>query len=59
VNPSAALFVQLNQGEINYKDKQEDWRNPEKLSLEVAQDSHLQRVTIPEAAYAQFASWTS
>jgi hypothetical protein len=30
VNPSATLFVQLNHGEINYKDKQEDWRNPEK-----------------------------
>jgi len=28
-------------------------------SLAVAQDSHLQRVTIPEAAYVQFASWTS
>jgi len=26
-------------------------------SLMVAQDSHLQRVTIPEAAYVQFASW--
>jgi len=28
-------------------------------SLAVAQDSHLQRVTIPEAAYVQFASLTS
>jgi len=28
------------------------------LSLAVAQDSHLQRVTIPEAAYVQFASLT-
>jgi len=28
-------------------------------SLAVAQDTHLQRVTIPEAAYVQFASWTS
>jgi len=28
-------------------------------SLTVAQDSHLQRVTIPEATYVQFASWTS
>lgn len=27
---SATLFVQLNQGEINYQDKQEDWRNSEK-----------------------------
>jgi len=28
-------------------------------SLAIAQDSHLQRVTIPEAAYVQFESWTS
>jgi len=28
-------------------------------SLAVAQDSPLQRVTIPEATYVQFASWTS
>ena len=28
-------------------------------SLAVAQDGHLQRVTIPEAAYVQFASLTS
>ena len=28
-------------------------------SLAVAQDSHLQRVTIPEAAYVQFPSLTS
>jgi len=28
-------------------------------SLAVAQDSHLQTVTIPKAAYVQFASWTS
>ena len=28
-------------------------------SSEVAQDGHLQRVTIPEAAYVQFASLTS
>ena len=28
-------------------------------SLAVAQDSHLQRVTLPEAAYVQFASLTS
>lgn len=27
---SATLFVQLNQGEINYQDTQEDWRNSEK-----------------------------
>ena len=27
--------------------------------LAVAQDGHLQRVTIPEAAYVQFASLTS
>ena len=27
--------------------------------LAVAQDGHLQRVAIPEAAYAQFASLTS
>jgi hypothetical protein len=27
--------------------------------LAVAQDGHLQRVTIPEAAYVQFASMTS
>jgi hypothetical protein len=59
VNPSATLCVQLNQGEIYYKDKQEDWRNPEKISFAVAQDSHLQRVTIPEAAYVKFASLTS
>jgi len=25
----------------------------------LAQDSHLQRVTIPETAYLQFARWTS
>jgi hypothetical protein len=30
-----------------------------RTSLAVAQDSHLQRVTIPEAAYVQFASLTS
>jgi hypothetical protein len=28
-------------------------------SSAVTQDSHLQTVTIPEAAYVQFASWTS
>jgi len=28
-------------------------------SLAVAQDSHLQRVTIPEAAYIQCGSWSS
>jgi len=28
-------------------------------SLAVAQDGHLQRVTIPDAAYVQFASLTS
>jgi len=28
-------------------------------ALAVAQDGHLQRVTIPEAAYVQFASLTS
>ena len=28
-------------------------------SLAVAQDGHLQRVTIPEVAYVQFASLTS
>ena len=28
-------------------------------SLAVAQDSHMQRVTIPEAAYVQFVSLTS
>ena len=28
-------------------------------SLAVAQDSHLQRMTIPEAAYVQFASLAS
>jgi len=28
-------------------------------SLAVAQDGHLQRVTIPEAAYVQFASLTA
>ena len=28
-------------------------------SLAVAQDGHLQRVTIPETAYVQFASLTS
>ena len=27
--------------------------------INIIQDSHLQRVTIPEAAYVQFASWTS
>jgi len=26
---------------------------------QLTQDSHLQRVTIPEAAYVQFALWTS
>ena len=36
--------------------KNNDPRSP---SLTVAQDSHLQRVTIPEAAYVQFASSTS
>ena len=28
-------------------------------SLAIAQDGHLQRVTIPETAYVQFASLTS
>jgi len=28
-------------------------------SIAVALDSHLQRVTIPQAAYVQFASWTT
>ena len=32
---------------------------PNLPSLAVAQDSHLQRVTIPEAAHVQFASLTS
>jgi hypothetical protein len=30
VYSSAALFVQLNMGEINYQDKQEVWGNSEK-----------------------------
>jgi hypothetical protein len=40
-----------------------DWlfepTQPTSPSLEVAQDGHLQRVTIPEAAYVQFTSLTS
>jgi len=38
----------------------QDWLvEPTSPALAVAQDSHLQRVTIPEAAYVQFASLTS
>jgi len=33
--------------------------NKSSPSLAVAQDGHLQRVTIPEAAYVQFGSLTS
>jgi hypothetical protein len=35
------------------------WYNKTCRIKQLTQDSHLQRVTIPEAAYVQFALWTS
>ena len=54
------LFIYTNYIKLNSSTCFE--RNPPIIrspSLAVAQDSHLQRVTIPEAAYVQFAPLTS